>query len=217
MTESQNAAPSMTISDELAISAVLGGERAHFEVLMRRYNQRLFRTARAILKDDAEAEDAVQQTYLGAYSKLAQYRGDAPFGAWLTRIVVHESLRRRKKRSRLVDLQLVPETQAPVVTPEVSTHRGELRVLLEHAIDSLPETYRVVFVMRDVEEFTTAEVAAALDLSEEAVRVRLHRARRALRAQLYERLDEEVGDVFGFAGDRCDRIVVGVFEALEDP
>lgn len=201
-------------TDQSVIREVLDGQGARFEVLMRRYNQRLFRTARAILKEDAEAEDAVQQAYLAAYCKLSQYRGDAGFGTWLTRIVVNEALRRRKKRARLADLELVPEGPPTALTPELSAHRGELRALLERAVDSLPDSYRVVFVMRDVEELSTAEVGAALALSDQAVRVRVHRARKALREWLDERVDTQVGEVFGFAGERCDRIVAGVLSAI---
>lgn len=207
-------------SDEAVVEEVLDGESARFEVLMRRHNQRLFRTARAILKDDAEAEDAVQQSYLTAYAKLGQFQGRARFSTWLTRIAVNESLRRRRKRGRLDDLELAPEPHenaltAPPRSPEQLAGDGELRALLEEAIDALPQSYRVVFVMRELEELDTRETAACLELSEEAVRVRLHRARRTLREWLYERADALVGEAFSFAGERCDRIVAFVLDRID--
>lgn len=208
------------VSDEVVVEEVRRGDAARFEVLMRRHNQRLFRTARSILRDDAEAEDAVQQAYVAAYSKIDQFRGEARFATWLTRIAVHESLRRARKRGRLADLAVVEAARAteialaPPRTPEDDAQRGELRALLEEAIDALPESFRVVFVMRDVEELSTRETAECLELSEEAVRVRLHRARRALREWLYERTDVLTPDAFHFAGARCDRIVAAVLARI---
>jgi RNA polymerase sigma-70 factor (ECF subfamily) len=205
-------------SDEEVIAAVRGGDAARFEVIMRRHNQRLFRTARAILRDDAEAEDAVQQAYLSAYGKLDQFRGEARFSTWLTRITVHECLRRTRKHARLTDLSVIEGGEEPLAVaprnPEEEASGAEMRILLESAIDSLPEAYRVVFVMRDVEEFSTRECADVLDMSEEAVRVRLHRARKALRDWLEERADTAAADAFHFAGERCQRIVLGVLTTI---
>lgn len=202
------------LSDERIAEQVVGGDRDAFEVIMRRHNQRLFRTARAILKDDAEAEDAVQQGYLSAYRSLDSFRGEARLATWLTRIVVHEALRRRK-RGRFADLSVVEEPEEErVPSPEEHASQGELRILLERAIDSLPDSYRVVFVMRDVQEMTSREVGACLDMTEEAVRVRLHRARRALREWLMEQMDTKASDAFRFAGTRCDRIVAYVLREL---
>lgn len=200
-------------SDEEVVRQVLAGDAARFEVLMRRHNQRLFRAARAILRDDAEAEDAVQQAYLSAYAKLASFRGEARFATWLTRIAVHEALRRVRKRPPLADLEVVEPVDV-ITSPEDATADRELRALLEGAVDALPESYRVVFVLRDVEEMSTRETADALELSEEAVRVRLHRARHALREWLYERADRLAGEAFHFAGERCDRIVRCVLERI---
>ncbi len=199
-------------SDEAVVADVRRGDAARFEILMRRHNQRLFRTARAILRDDAEAEDVVQQAYLAAFAKLDQFRGDARFSTWLTRIAVHEALKRLRRQGRLADLDVVEAADEDALsagprTPEDDASGGELRALLEDAIDSLPESYRVVFVMRDVEELDTRETAECLELSEEAVRVRLHRARKALREWLYERADELTAEAFHFAGERCERIV----------
>lgn len=206
-------------SDEAVVADVRRGDAARFEILMRRHNQRLFRTARAILRDDAEAEDAVQQAYLAAFAKLDQFRGDARFSTWLTRIAVHEALKRLRRRGRLADLDVVEAADEDALavgsrTPEDDASGGELRALLEEAIDSLPESYRVVFVMRDVEELDTRETAECLELSEEAVRVRLHRARKALREWLYERADSLTAEAFRFAGERCDRIVRFVLDRV---
>lgn len=205
-------------TDEAVVEAVRAGDAARFEVIMRRHNQRLFRTARSILRDDAEAEDAVQQAYLSAYGKLDQFRGEARFSTWLTRIVVHECLRRKSKQKRLADLSVIDGGEEPIDlsprNPEDHAADAEIRALLEGAIDSLPEAYRVVFVMRDVEEMSTRETADCLDMSEEAVRVRLHRARRALREWLYERADSAAAEAFHFAGERCERIVVYVLTEI---
>ncbi len=207
-------------SDERIVEEVRKGDAGRFEVLMRRHNQRLFRAARAILRDDAEAEDAVQQAYVAAYVKIDQFRGESRFSTWLTRIAVHEALRRVRKQGRLRDLALVEDAEAgslalpPERSPEDRAAQTELRALLEEAIDTLPEAYRVVFVMRDVEELSTRETADCLELTEEAVRVRLHRARRSLREWLYERTDTLTADAFHFAGARCDRIVAAVLQAI---
>lgn len=207
-------------SDEVVVDEIRAGDASRFEILMRRHNQRLFRTARAILRDDAEAEDAVQQAYLAAYDRLHQFRGDARFSTWLTRIAVHEALRRARKQGRLADLDVLEggarddTLLPPVRSPEDAAADGELRAVLEEAIDALPESYRVIFVLREVEELSTRETADCLQMTEEAVRVRLHRARKALREWLYERADRLAGEAFHFAGERCDRIVQHVMERV---
>jgi RNA polymerase sigma-70 factor (ECF subfamily) len=210
--------PRADLPDGALVAQILAGEADRFEVLMRRHNQRLFRTARAILRDDAEAEEAVQQAYVAAYQHLDSFRGDAQLATWLVRIVVNTALARRRALARHGDLALVREAELPEAprpaSPEEAASRGELRHLIEAAVDRLPEAYRVVFILRDVEELSTAETAAALDLGEEAVRVGLHRARRALRDLLLEGLDAEAARVFSFDGERCDRIVAGVFARL---
>ena len=200
--------------DERVVDEVLAGDPARFEVLMRRHNTRLFRTARAILRDDAEAEDAVQQAYLSAYEHLAQFDGRARVSTWLQRITVNEALRRRGRQRRLLDLEPAADPADPAPSPEVRAAEGELRGLLERVVDELPESYRVVFVLRDVQELSTRETAECLEMSEEAVRVRLHRARRALRDALEAKSDAIVGDLFGFAGERCDRIVQRVLAQI---
>jgi len=195
-------------TDASVVTEVLGGRPERFEVLMRRYNERLFRVARAILREDAEAEDAVQQAYLSAYEHLAGFDGRATFGAWLTRITVNEALKRRRRQARARPMAVVPETPpAGAAEPERAADRARLRGLLERTVDTLPDTYRLVFVLRDVQELSTREAAASLDISEEAVRVRLHRARRALREAIELETDGMLPDLFGFAGERCDRMV----------
>jgi RNA polymerase sigma-70 factor (ECF subfamily) len=203
-------------SDAEVIELVLAGATDRFEVLLRRYNQRLFRVARAILRDDAEAEDAVQQAYLAAFTALSQLSDRRRFAAWLTRITVREALRRRGRP--LQELELVDENdtlrEPPAKGPEERTACRELRDTLEAAIDALPVAYRTVLIMRDVQELSTRETAEALDVSEESVRVRLHRARRALKLVLEERCGLALADVFSFAGRRCDRISAAVMGAL---
>jgi RNA polymerase sigma-70 factor (ECF subfamily) len=198
------------------IRRILGGESVLFAVIMRRYNQRLYRAVRAIVGRDDEAEDVVQQAYVAAYSNLSRFRGEARLSTWLTRIAINEALGRMRKSQR-AEIALVDggaeRMEEPRPTPEDATYRKELASLLEQHIDELPESLRVVFVMRDVEELDTAETAASLEISEEAVRVRLHRARHLLQERL-SRILESATEAFRFDGERCDRIVQGVAEKL---
>jgi RNA polymerase sigma-70 factor (ECF subfamily) len=207
-------------TDDVVVAEVLGGEDARFEILMRRHNQRVFRTARAILRDDAEAEDAAQQAWLAVYENLAQWDGRARFSTWLIRIVVNTALRRLRGRGRSEGLTLIEggardsaDSVSPP-SPEEEAARVEARVLLERAIDALPETFRVVVVLRDLEELSGAETADVLGLTEEAVRVRLHRARRALRSEIEDRIASNSGDLFPFLGARCNRIVGSVLASI---
>jgi RNA polymerase sigma-70 factor (ECF subfamily) len=205
-----------TLSDEEVVRRVCAGEVALFEILMRRYNPRLFRVARAILRNDGEAEDVVQQTYLSAYANLAQFAERASFATWLTRIALNEALSRSRRRVRLAEVEPADvELPAPSQpTPEDDASRHELTGLVEAAIDRLPEIYRVVFMMRAVQELGTAETADSLGLSEEAVKVRLHRARGLLRHALEARVDSAILEAFPFLGERCDRIVNTVLAAI---
>jgi RNA polymerase sigma-70 factor, ECF subfamily len=194
---------------------------AAFERLMRQYNQRLFRIARSILKDDSDAEDALQDAYVQAYRKLDEFRGEAELATWLTRIVINQALMRVRKRTR--DRNVVPfggsgdgtvkelevaDEQAE--SPSDAALRGEVRKVLERRIDELPESFRTVFVMREVEEMTARETADALGIPEATVRTRLFRARALLREALDRDMDNARGGVFGFDGARCDRIVANV-------
>ncbi len=192
---------------------------------MRRYNSRLFRVARAILRDDAEAEDAVQDAYLQVYRKLHEFRGDSQISTWLTRVVVNASLMRVRKQKRgvVVPLQrssergsgasidVADQRSAP---PSEMTFRAEIRRILERRIDELPLAFRTVFVMRDVQDMSVHETADALGIPEATVRTRLFRARALLREALQREIDNAAVDVFSFAGERCDRIVATVLRIV---
>jgi RNA polymerase sigma-70 factor (ECF subfamily) len=218
------------LSDAELAGLVAAGHQAAFEVLMRRHNRALFRTARAIVRDDAEAEDALQEAYMKAYRAMGTYRGDARLSTWLARVVANEALMRLRKRERRsaivplqagIDLDAVHEIAEPDMAnaPEQSARRAEMRKLLEQRIDALPGAYRSVFMLRAVEEYSVEETAAILQVPEATVRSRFHRARGLLREGLAREVDLVTEDVFGFAGERCDRIVASVMEriAAEDP
>jgi RNA polymerase sigma-70 factor (ECF subfamily) len=206
------------LADEEVVARVQAGEPALFEILMRRYNQRLFRVARAILTQDSDAEDAVQQSYLSAFAHLGQFSGAAQFSTWLTRIVIHEAIGRMRKRTRLaeVDLPTDLEAQLPMrsKTPEDAVATRQEAELLEEAVDELPDPYRVVFMMREVQEMSVAETAACLELSEENVKVRLHRAKAMLREAVIARMEGAARAAFPFLGARCDRIVAAVMAVI---
>jgi RNA polymerase sigma-70 factor (ECF subfamily) len=203
------------------IERVKAGDTALYELIMRRYNQRLYRVTRAILRDDAEAEDVIQDAYVRAYQHLDQFAGTAAFSTWLTRIAVHEALRRLHLRDRSQQLESTEydeEGSMSVVEtsldPEQRASIAELGDLLEEAVLGLSDQYRVVIMLRDVEELSTAETAAALDLTEQNVKVRLHRGRAMMRSRLFARVGACGKHAFPFMGDRCDRVVLGVFERL---
>ncbi len=213
----QNAGP----SDREVIERVRAGEIDLFEVLMRRYNQRVYRVARAVLRSDAEAEDLTQEAWVRAYEHLADFAGRAAFPTWLTRIVLHEGWARARRDRRFEEWR--PEDadggkpmkeHTTAAGPESEALGGEIRSMLETAIEALPETYRTVFVMREVEELTTAETADCLDLSEEAVKTRLHRARASLRRELLALAGEQARSAFPFLGSRCDRTVERVLRHI---
>jgi RNA polymerase sigma-70 factor (ECF subfamily) len=201
-------------SDQDLVDRVLAGERLLFAVLVRRYNQRLYRIVRSIVRNDAEAEDVVQQALVSAFHKLAQFRADAAFSTWLSRIAMNEALGRIRDRRRFGPVELVEDDrQEPFPTPAEELYRRELGCLLESEIDLLPDTLRTVLVLRDVQELDTAETAACLGITESAVRVRLHRARHALQERL-SRVMEASPEVFRFDGERCDRTLIAVASAL---
>ena len=217
-------AKNLPISDEEVVRRVRAGETGLFEVVMRRYNQRLYRVARAILRDDAEAEDVTQQAYVNAYRHLDQFAGLAMFSTWLTKIAVHEALACARRRGRFDEHQEAVDDwdgdtmgalKSPGPDPERQAFAGELRALIESAIEALPEHYRAVFVMRDVEGMSTAESAECLDITEETAKTRLHRARMLLRDALYERAGIESAAAFSFEAPRCDRVVAAVLEQIE--
>ena len=210
------------LPDEEIVSRVLAGDLALFEIIMRRYNQLLYRVAQGILRNDAEAEDVMQDAYVRAYEHLDQYAGRAPFRTWLTRIAVHEALARAERGKRFaapepaeasggdfMDLFASPER-----SPEQQASDSELRVLLERAIAELPDLYRCVFILRDVEQMSIVEVAEALALGENVVKIRLYRARRALRKAIYARAGGQLTGAFPFHAPRCDRVVAAVLARI---
>jgi RNA polymerase sigma-70 factor (ECF subfamily) len=199
------------------VSAVCGGDRAPFAILVRRHNQRLFRAARAIVGDDAEAEDVVQQAYLDAFRNLSQFRGDAAFSTWLTKITVNAATTRVRGRRRLAEVVDLADagTGAVVDSAHEAVANRELARLIERHIDDLPEALRVVLVLRDLEELDTAETAEVLGLSLEAVRVRLHRARGTLQAVVAAEIGRELGGTFRYLGDRCAAMQARVMAAID--
>jgi len=211
-------------SDSELIARAAAGDARGFEALMRRYNRMLFRTARAILRDDAEAEDALQEAYLQAYGSLASFRAEAKLSTWLARIVANEALMRLRKQTRRAEIVPMQSADAPEVeqvmdtdmdnAPDTRVARGEIRRLLEAQIDALPETYRTVFMLRAVEELSAEETAAVLEIPAATVRTRLFRARSLLREALAQKIDVACEDAFSFAGERCDRVVASVLARL---
>jgi RNA polymerase sigma-70 factor (ECF subfamily) len=210
------------LSDEEVVRRVRAGDAPLFEILMRRYNQRLYRVARGILRDDGEAEDVMQHAYVEAYLHIGQFAGRAAFSTWLTKIAVYEALARVRRRGRELLVDPLPEAGEDAMSalkstrpdPEQQALAGEARSLLEASIDALPAAYRSVFVLREVEGLSTAETAECLDVSEEVVKTRLHRARALLREELLARAGVAASTAFSFHLSRCDRVVAGVFARL---
>lgn len=217
------------LADDRALAAAVGaGERDAFAALMRRYNRRLYRLARAILRDDAEAQDALQDAYLAAYRAIGAFRGDAQLSTWLSRLVSNACLGRLRRDARRhaaapmistsandeSDRELMDTSHA--ASPDDALMRTQLRRLIERKLDALPESFRVVFVMRCVEELSVEETAQCLGIPEATVRTRHFRARSLLRESLAQDLDLAERDVFSFDGARCDRIVATVLARLDD-
>jgi len=210
------------LSDEEVVERVRAGDTPLFEILMRRYNQRLFRIARAMLRDGAEAEDVMQHAYVEAYRHLHQFAGRARFSTWLTKIAVHEALRRARRRQREPrarmeegwEEEMASGLQAPEPSPEQRLHAQRTRQLLESAIDSLPRGYRTVFVLREVEGLNTAETAHCLGLRTDAVKTRLSRARALLREELLQRVGAASASAFAFHLTRCDHVVTQVLARI---
>ena len=217
--------PPDAANDDSLVRDVRRGSPTAFGAMMRRYNRRLYRTARAILKDDSLAEDALQEAYLAAFRHMDEFRGDAALGTWLTRIVVNQALQalRRTRRDRVVvpfeesDAQheALNVADSPDTGPENMLLRAQMRRLIERNIDALPEGYRTVFMLREVEDLTVEETAAALDIPPATVRTRLFRAKARLRESLAQQMDVATQDAFGFDGERCDRIVRTVLDRIE--
>ena len=206
--------------DAALIEQIRLGDGGGFARLMQRHNQRMFRVARAIVRDDSEAEDVLQQAYIAAYGHLHQFAGTAAFATWLTRIVINHALQRYRKSRRQPAVDgdaLAPDWRSGTSTlpsPEEHVSRVELARMLERAIDGLPEIYRPIVVLREIEELSMREIADCLAISEEAVRVRLHRARLLLREELWRCAGPSLQDVFSIGGARCAGIVARVYAAL---
>jgi len=220
-------------TDQEIVTRVRAGDTGLYEIIMRRYNQRLYRVTRAILRDESEAEDVIQDAYVRAYQHLDQFAGLAPFSIWLTRIAVHEALRRLQQRKRSQQFEetgqdedgfmnssrtstadaVIAETSPD---PEQRAAIAELGKLLEEAVLDLPAPYRTVIMLRDIEELSTAETATALELTEENVKVRLHRGRALMRDHLFARVGPSCKSAFPFMGANCDRVVLGVFGRLRE-
>lgn len=202
------------------IEQILGGQTSLFELLMRRHNERVYRAARSIVRDEQEAEDVMQQTYVNAFTHLRQFNGAARFSTWLTRIAINEALARVRRRGRYEAFDdefsnVEPfMSHSPTENPERQAFTHELRGLLEWAIDTLPNGMREVFVLRDVEGLSTAEVAECLAVSEDVVKTRLSRGRAALRRVLMERTGATAPDAFRFYRPRCDRVVARVLARI---
>ena len=213
------------LPDEVIVERILEGHVALFEILMRRHNERLYRAARAVVRDDAEVEDVMQQAYVNAYANLRQFGGRASFVTWLTRIAVNEAIGRARRRGRYeslddpdvtVEQSLLREGRSlPAANnPERQAFTHEITGILERAIDMLPDGQRAVFMLRDVEGLSTAETADSLGVNEDVVKTRLSRARATLRRDLLDRIGTTVAESFTFLRPRCDRVVAAVLARL---
>ena len=218
--------PLSTLPDSEIVRRVRGGDRALFEVLMRRHNQRIYRAARAIVKDETEVEDVMQQAYINAFLHLHQFEERAEFSTWLTRIALNEAFARRQKLRTIESITanvdadrgaFMDTLRSPQPDPERQAYAQELRQVLEDAVDELPETYRAVFMLRDVEGLSTSETSAGLGLGEEAVKTRLHRARAMIRRAVSARVGAVAAGAFQFPAVRCDRVVAAVLQRISQP
>ncbi|HEY0435022.1 MAG TPA: RNA polymerase sigma factor [Phenylobacterium sp.] len=207
------------------VARARAGDRDAFRAIMTQCNQRLFRVARAVLRDDAEAEDVLQEAYAKAFAAIAGFRGDAGVATWLTRIVLNEAHSRLRSRRPTVELDEIETAQegAQVLSfpglrasddPEADAARAQIRRILEQAVDDLPEPFRLVFILREVEELSVEETAGHLGLKPETVKTRLHRARRRLREALDARLGDVMVGAYPFLGARCARITEAVLQRL---
>jgi len=214
------------IPDADIVARVRAGERGLFEILMRRHNQRLYRAARAIVRDEGEVEDILQQAYLNAFSHLDQFEARSQFSTWLTRIVINEATARRRKLQRALSIPaavadlgmgrsgVLATGIASQPDPERQAYASELQRVLEQAVDTLPEAYRLVFMLRDVEGLSTSETGNGLGIGEEAVKTRLHRARAMIRRAVTARIGAGAAEAFQFPAPRCDRVVAAVLAVL---
>jgi len=216
------AAPVSALPDADIVRRVRAGDAGLFEILMRRHNQRIYRAARAVLKDESEVEDVMQQAYINAYTHLHQFEERSQFSTWLTRIALNAAFGRRKKIRLAASVTENPDEHGELMEtirsaqpdPERQAYAGELHRVLEEAVDGLPDAYRTVFMLRDVEGLSTHETSDGLGLGEEAVKTRLHRARAMIRRAISARLGDVAAGAFQFQAPRCDRVVAAVLQAI---
>jgi RNA polymerase sigma-70 factor (ECF subfamily) len=212
------------LDDAELVRHALNRDAEAFRIIMQRHNQRLYRIARSVLRNSVEAEDAVQEAYVAAFSHLASYRGESPLAAWLSRIVMNEALGRLRRKPGPADfapLEAVREAEiipfpssAPQDDPERTMAQRQILQLVETATDALPEVYRVVFMIRVIEGMSVEETAHLLGIKPETVKTRLHRARQLVRDQLNKQIGPVLMDAFPFAGRRCERLTTGVLKRL---
>lgn len=224
MQTDSNPLPLPILDDESVIGRVKQGEIALFEIVMRRYNQRLYRIVRSILGTDSDVEDVIQETYLKAYGHLDQFEGRSSFATWLTKIAVYEAMARARKGRRFQPLEVtmgddesrVVELRSTLPDPEQNASQHELKRLIEEAVDHLPDSFREVFVMREIEQMNQAETAECLGLKEETVKSRLHRARRRIESHLLERAGQGIRTAYLFGDSRCTRTVTAVMQRIAE-
>lgn len=198
------------VSDTDIVRRVQAGDAALFEILMRRHNQRVYRAVRAVVKDEADVEDVMQQAYVNAFTHLHQFEERSQFSTWLIRIALHEAFGRRRKVQRSETTTIMDIFTSPQADPERQAYAQELHRVLEAAVDTLPENYRTVFMLRDVEGLSTSETGEGLGLGDEAVKTRLHRARAMIRRAVAAQIGEVAAGAFQFQAPRCDRVVAAV-------
>jgi RNA polymerase sigma-70 factor (ECF subfamily) len=220
MTEQPFSSKAISVAaDEEIVKRVVEGDSTSFEILMRRYNPRVYRTVRAILGGEDEVEDAMQQVYLQAFANLAGFENRSRFSTWITSIAVNEAIARlRRRRIGVVAIgaedDVIEQIPASGPSPESIAMTSEVRAILESEISQLPETYRTVLVLREVEGLSTEETAECLGIQPDAVKQRLHRARASLRDAIFERAGVSLASLVPFEAPRCNRIVAHVMEAL---
>jgi RNA polymerase sigma-70 factor, ECF subfamily len=207
-------------TDELLVARARARDGAAFELLMRRHNQRVYRVVRSVLRDSDEIEDVIQQAYVQAFLHLDQFDGNARWSTWVCRIAINEALARLRQRGRFVSIEALSEdTMADVskgsTDPERATAGREFGRMVEQAIDQLPDIYRSVLIMREVEGMSTSEAASILDVEPEVIKTRLHRARAALRDAIEDRMGEQMKTTYTFGNERCDRVVAAVLARLQ--
>ena len=218
--------PLAVLLDTEIVRKIRNGETALFEVLMRRHNQRVYRAVRAVMNAEADVEDVMQQAYINAFTHLHQFEERAQFSTWLIRIALNEAFAKRRKikgPESVVRIQFELDDDrrgymdtliSPEADPERQAYAEELRRVLEAAVESLPDNYRTVFMLRDIEGLSTSETGEGLGLGEEAVKTRLHRARAMIRRAVTERIGGVAADAFQFHAPRCDRVVAAVLTRI---